>query len=1069
VTHPRGTAFLAPLAFALLVLALALLDAIESGEALAAALAVGFAYLPSGLVAPGGWRRQAAEAALLPLAMVLVLIPGADERRIATAVLLVLAALVATAAAAPAHRQHGAWLVAALAGAVWSATTLAPAAGAFLARTPGLLAVVALATAAARLLGPGPGALFGAVLGVLPVHGLPPLVLALAVAAGVAALRLPPRRGPLRGEAGWAAVTIPAVLFLAAVSPWGEEALAHLTVPVGLLVVALALLAGSRRLPPAAVGALVLAGTLLLAPPPPPTDVPTVLLDPSRPATPLPPSAGPGYTLLVTVANAAQLPQGTPVAEVVSGAQRVTIRAGVETAEWAHERSDLARRVRHELPRRPLWRPSREPNGTVVWGVAGVVELGLPPGATPVLRRSVLLPESVQVEVGAAPSRPGVGPAGFPLRLSWVAAGVVVAFLQVAGRTTATSGVWVPWALLTGGWLAATSALGPVAGFAQRVAGEIALAALLAAWFPCAWRWFARRRRFLAAATLLVPLAAATPVITPPLGDDTYHLLLLESLVRDRDLAIANNIDTARNPNEAIYRPVAGTFVHSPALAVLLAPAYWLAGRSGAGVVMALVGAACLALAMRRAEQLGLPPSRLGLASVCLLLSYPLATFSTQLWTEMPGALLALAAAVPLAVPAVHRWLAAGLAVGATLLKTRLALVALPPAAVAWLGQGRRRRLLVPLAAASVTATLAWVLAAALVGDPLDPMGRRRLLDLLPRSPLHPLLVVGGLAFDAAAGLGFASPFLLAALLGVVWVWRRGACGERALLLGGILTLLALLHYVEWRGGDSPPARYLVPLWGALALAAAALLAGAGRGRGLLVALLPPTVAVWWVGVTHPAWLINVGDGGFWLGDLLAARFRVDALDLFPSFLRPSPARWVVPAAALATALAAGAAARRRPRFGWWLGRSAAALWLALAAAAVTVMNLKADWRVEIEDPQVVRRGGVGEPPPGTFSRFLVPNGVRLRHGEGVLVPLRLAPRSRVVLEGWLDGEARQGATLWVRWRDGATVPVPVAGATPGSIALPLGDAHGKGEVEITLVAPPGGSAVLDRLVVRSQ
>lgn len=1069
VTRSRCTALLAPVTFGCLLLALALLGAISSREAVAGQLAVAFAFVPSGLAVPGGWRRRAAEAALLPVAMVFVLVEGSDERRMATAPLLVLAALAATLAADRSlHQPRGAWLVAAHAGAVWSAATLGGAASGVLATALGLVVALALAAAAARRLGPGGGVLVGTLAGVVPMQGMAPLLLLLAAAGAAAAMVAPPYQDSLPGEAGWPAVVVPVALLLAALSPWGEGALGHLSVPGSVVALALALLVASRWLAPAMVGAAFLGTLLLLAPPPPPAAAPTVVLDAARVEGTLPVAVGPGYTLTVALANAALLPQGTPVAEVTTGTQRLSIRAGVETAEWAHQRPDLVGRVAHELPRRPFWRPSGSADGSLAWGVTGLVELQVPAGASPVVRRSVLLPPSVAVEVGAAPRGAGVGPGGFPLSLWWMAAGVVVALLQAAGRTGGTPGAWVPWALLAGSWLAVTCSVQPVARFAQGAAVEVGVAALVAAWLPSAWRWLAHRRRFLAAASLLVPLALATPVITAPLGDDTYHLLLLESLVADGDLAIANNIDTARNPNEGIYLPVAGKFVHSPMLAVLLAPAYALAGRGGAAMVMALVGAACLALAMRRGEQLGLPASRLGLVSLCLLLSYPLATFSTQLWTELPGALLALAAAVPLATPAVHRWVAAGFAVAATLLKTRLALVALPPAAAAWVGQ-RRRRFLLPLAVASVMAGLGWVLAAALVGDPLDPLGRRRLIDLVPSSPLHPLAVLGGLAFDAAGGLGPASPLLLAAVAGLGWVWRRGGPGERALLVGGVCTLLALLHHVEWRGGDSPPARYLVPLWGALALGAASLLARARRGGALVRVLLPPAVTVWSVGVTHPAWLVNVGNGGCWLGNLLATRFRVDALDLFPSFLRPSPSRWAVPALALVVALTTVMAARRHPALGRLLGRCAVAIWLALAGAAVVVMNLKADWRVELEDPQVTRRGGVEEPPPGAFSRFLVANGVRLRNGEAVEVPLRLRRGSRVVLEGWLDGETRQGAMFLVRWRDGVPLPVPVAGATPGGVALPLGDVEGKGTLALTLVAPAGGSAVLDRLVVRSR
>ena len=75
---------------------------------------------------------------------------------------------------------------------------------------------------------------------------------------------------------------------------------------------------------------------------------------------------------------------------------------------------------------------------------------------------------------------------------------------------------------------------------------------------------------------------------------------------------------------------------------------------------------------------------------------------------------------------------------------------------------------------------------------------------------------------------------------------------------------------------------------------------------------------------------------------------------------------------------------------------------------------------VEIEDPQVERIGGRPEPPPGTFSRFLHPQGWRVGGGEGVVVPLNLPPAAGVRVEGWLDGGDTAGVTLLAGWNGAA-------------------------------------------------
>ena len=1039
-------------------------------EALCSMACVALAFGPTGLVAPGGWRRRLAEATLLPLALVLVLTDQAALRRPAVAALLVLVALAAVAAARP--RPSGRALV--LVGAAFSLAVRSATGAALAGLAPAhlLLALAAtgfLAAVLARTLPPPAGLLAAALLGVLPLHRLDAPLLLLLVGMGLVAWRLL-RPLPLTvGAEGWYAVGVPVVLLLATVSPWAAGGAAHLAIPPLLAGAALVLLVAAHWLPPGAVGAGVVAALLLLPPQAPVWRNASLRLDTTLPTAPLPPGTGDRYTLTVALVHAAALVQGTPVAEVAVGTRRVPLRAGIEAAEWAHERADVRQAVAHSLPRRVLWRPGEEGLGGA-WGVAGQVVLEVPAGETPVVQRSPLLPPATGVVIQAAPAGARVGRAAIPLLVWFVGTAAAVGLLQLLGRSYRGAAAWLPWAILGGGWLGAATPVEGVARFWQGVVAELALAALVAAWLPNGVRWLGRGRSFLAAATLLLPLAVATPHLVGPLGDDTYHFLLLESLTRDGDLDVTNNIDTSRNPNEAIYAPFGRTLLHSPVLAVFLAPGYWVAGRSGAAAQLALLGAALFALAMRRAAQLGVAPSRRALAGGLLLFSYPLATFSSQLWTEVPGALVALAAAVPLLAPPAHRWLALGCTVSATLLKTRLALVAFPPTVAAWLGERQQpKRWLAGAAAVLATAGLGWFLAAQLVGHPLDPLGRRRLADLLPASLEGALLAFFGLGFDAAGGLAFSAPWLFVAGVGLPLLWRRGGKGERALLVGGWCTLLAILPLVEWRGGDSPPARYLVPLWGALALSAALLLAAARPWRGLLATLIPPTLAVWWVGVTHPDWLVNVGDGGFWLGDRLATRFGVDALDLFPSFLRPSPARWWVPGLLLAGALGAVAACRWRPRLGRLAARATVALWLAAATLAILFLHLKTDRCVELEDPQVVREGGVLEPPVGSFSRFLVANGVRLRDQEAVAVPLRLPAGAVVSVEGWLEGTAEQGATLWVRWRDGTPVPVAVAGKGRGTVVLPLEQPRGRGVLTLKLAAPGGGAAVLDRLVVKRQ
>ncbi len=1064
----RSTAWAAPAGFAALAAVLAATGAVSPAEALWSAAAVAAALGPSGWLSPGGWRRRAAEAAVVPAAFALTVVGDPTTRLLAVPPLLVLAAAAAAALARRAAPPRAVpVLAAALALAVRAAGGVGLAGVGAAAALAALAVPPVLAWAAARRAGWTAGVAAALLAGALPLQHAP-LAAAAAAAVALAAARLAPAppRLAARIARAWLPGILAAALVLAALAPWGGLGLRRALPRAGWPAAAAtgAALLVTPALPAAAAGAAWLAATLATGPIAVPPDHAADTLTAARPRVVLPAASGAPYLVDTSLANAGTLPAGTVVGDLTLGGRTVPLRAGRETVEWAHERADVRPRAGHPLPAAPVWRPVGSGAATV-WAVSGRLSVDVPAGESPVLTRAPGLPERVSLTVAAGSRRP-TPPRDWPLPAWLLAAAAAVAALQLLSGTWRHPLAWLPWALLAGGALAGRLSVAPAALAAERHSVDIALAALLAAWLPAARVWLARRRAFAAAAALLVPLALAAPHLSPPLGDDAYHLLLLDSIVHDHDLDVTNNYHLDRYPGQAIYRPFDGTFIHSPVLAGLLSPGYALAGRGGAGALVALAGAALFAMALRRARELGVPASRAALAGTALLLSYPLATFSTQLWVEVPGALLALACAVPLTRRRLHPVVASGLAVLATALKTRLALLAVPAAAAAWWRRGGRRRLAVVGGAAVLTAAAAWVLTADLVGTPLDPMGRRHLSQLLHVSGARAATVVGGLAFGAASGLAFAAPLLLVAMLGLPRLWRRAGSGERALLVGAALTVAALLHSVEWRGGDSPPARYLVPAWGLLALAGALLLTRPPRWRPLAVVLLPPGILVWWVGVTRPGALVNVGDGSFWLSRLLARRFSTDALHYFPSFLRISTATWLAPALLVAGAAAVALVARRRPAWARGAAALGTAAWLAAAAALVGVMWVRPDTTVEIEDPQVRHAGGTMEPPPGTFSRFLQPGGWRLEDGASVRVPVHLPPHAAVTLEGWLDGAAVAGAQLAVRWDDGPTTRVAVHGAGRGQVPLPGVPAGGRHWLDIRLVAPAGGGAVLDRLRV---
>jgi len=409
------------------------------------------------------------------------------------------------------------------------------------------------------------------------------------------------------------------------------------------------------------------------------------------------------------------------------------------------------------------------------------------------------------------------------------------------------------------------------------------------------------------------------------------------------------------------------------------------------------------------------------------------------------------------------RWAAVGWALLATAVKTRLGLLVFPAAAAAWWGRRRGRVVGIAVLAGAAVASLA--VGYVTMGHPLGVY--RRLHHLLPSDPVRALHVVGGLAFDPAGGLLFAAPLWLVALAGVIALWRRGGPAERMLVLGCGLTVLALLHSEEWYGGGSPPARYLVPMLPAVALAGGMLLREPRRWRRSAEVLLLPSLAVWWVLVTRPHLSINPGDGGWWATDALARSYLVDTAWLVPSFLVPRTATWVVPLVVVVIVAFVWVAARFRSSAARRIAAAGTALWLLGAAGLVAAIELRIDRVVAAEAPQVRRHGGSPFPAEGTFSRFSHRRGWRLDDGDGITVPLNLPAGGEVWLEGWLLGTARRGADLELRWEGGDSVSIRVAGDGEDSrLRMPAPPGAGRHRLSVSLRSGANGAAVLDRVVV---
>ncbi len=496
-------------------------------------------------------------------------------------------------------------------------------------------------------------------------------------------------------------------------------------------------------------------------------------------------------------------------------------------------------------------------------------------------------------------------------------------------------------------------------------------------------------------------------------GDEPWNLLLAHSLAYDFDTDLANNyaqedsaafLDRALQPQRGDPRGEDGEVYsrHNLLLPLVLAPAYRVAGRWGAMVVMAVFAAALAWTVLRLAGRYGASPGPALLAYAVLAFSPPLLVYSYQVWIEVPAALLvvigldrvyALRKEESPPLPAVLVGLVLPLVL-LPFLKLRLALVAIPLALLALLRLRASRRWTFLLAGSLAAALLGLMIHNQLVYGNLLKIHRWE--DLyLPSSGLADFARgLFGMFYDVAFGLFPAAPiYLLVLPAGWLLLRRRAALLADAALVAGPY-LLVTAPRLEWYGGWSPPFRYPLVVLPFLVLALVPLFEERRWPplRAVTAALLVVTVVLTLVWVIVPGWTYNLADGRTHLLEKAGTRLGADVARLFPSTIRPRLASFLwPPLSLLLIPLALWPAPRRR-------GRDAAAWGLVavlLAAAVVPVAASRLPTRaVEVEDAWVQKERGRPFPGPWVVERP--------RYTSGWIVP----PRGRLTVPVVAGGDA---------------------------------------------------------------
>ncbi len=539
-------------------------------------------------------------------------------------------------------------------------------------------------------------------------------------------------------------------------------------------------------------------------------------------------------------------------------------------------------------------------------------------------------------------------------------------------RAALTALAW-PLLVVAAAHVPAAVSILPALAVARGPMGAIAMAVGLAV--AVARGWPHPRARVAAVSVSPAALCAAAAVFYVALGlwyasrlrvsgDEPHYLLMAQSLWREGDLDLADNLareDWRENtpgpvlPHFGAPRADGRPFpAHSPGLPLLLAPVYAAGGRLLCVVVLGLMAAGVTVVAWRLARGgAGEHPS---LIAWLAALGPPVAFYSFHVYTEVPSALAAAGGlALLLGAPSVTA------AVGAGLLASALPWlhVKMIPAAAALgviaLARLRGR----PLAAFAVVSAVG---AGAYLAYYHAIFGTASPLALYGGLPVHeqgsPGRALVGLLLDRSYGLLWHAPVFLLALAGI----PEGA--RRRLWPHALVALAVLAPVVWWRmwwGGQCPPARFLVPLVPGLAVLVALRcerMAGLARWRWTLPAL---GIALTLFAIAAPGdlRLLNRGDRP----SRLWAALSGDGADVgryLPTLVAADPAEdrvamvWV---GAVLGLLALDAASRRSPRVDrMFAGTALPVVVLLLAGSAIDHWARRGERVPAVSSPESTRR-----------------------------------------------------------------------------------------------------------------
>jgi len=380
------------------------------------------------------------------------------------------------------------------------------------------------------------------------------------------------------------------------------------------------------------------------------------------------------------------------------------------------------------------------------------------------------------------------------------------------------------------------------------------------------------RAAILLGATMLATALVVLPydrTIAPTASDEPHYMIIVQSIVFDHDLDLANDYAGQRyyefypEPLPDVHGIHVGNAIYSlrdmglPVLAVI---PYALAGRTGVLVLICVFAALLAAQLYLLLRDLGFDRRVAMLAVALTVFVHPFLTYTTQIYPDLIAAVMFVTVVrlIKHGTATTVRSLALASAFVGTLpwLTTRAWFVAIGLGLVlAYAALWPRRDLLRRFVAAALPFTALVLLLCylnwRLFGWFIPGAGYFLIRDQQEILNYAPQTGVPGLLFDRAFGLVPRALVYLLAFVGVGALWRRRrvyGAPLAALALGWGFYFLYIADIVTWHADGGPPSRYLLAGLPFLVVAVAGgletALASAGRVRVALLVLA--CVAAWW-------------------------------------------------------------------------------------------------------------------------------------------------------------------------------------------------------------------------------